>query len=423
MAQVLATSRYATDLLEREPQGVRMLGEQETLEPLTREALQSEMLAAARAARRRRRRRWRAIRAVRRRELLRISVADLLRAVRRGRGRLRAAPTSPAPPSRPPWTRWSARSRSRAASAMPTRMAIVAMGRYGGFELSLRQRRRRDVRARPAARTPTRSTRRRAPRRWPTSVRRLLLCPARDPALEVDADLRPEGKQGPLVRTLDSYAAYYAQVVGGLGGAGAAARRRRSSATSSLRRRFTRADRPAALPGRGAQPTTTCVEVRRIKARVDDERLPRGADPADPPQARARRAGRHRVDRAAAADAARRRRCPELRTTRTLEALRGRRRARPARPRRRRRRWPRPGGTASRAAQRDHPGAGQARRPAAPRRPRAGRGGAAILRLPAGRVRRRWSTTTCASPGAPARSSTGCSGHEADGFMVPRNKL
>ena len=27
----------------------------------------------------------------------------------------------------------------------------------------------------------------------------------------MDADLRPEGKQGPLVRTLDSYAAYYAK--------------------------------------------------------------------------------------------------------------------------------------------------------------------------------------------------------------------
>ncbi|HCG15657.1 MAG TPA: hypothetical protein DEU94_06010, partial [Micrococcus luteus] len=27
--------------------------------------------------------------------------------------------------------------------------------------------------------------------------------------LEVDADLRPEGRQGPLVRTLDSYREYY----------------------------------------------------------------------------------------------------------------------------------------------------------------------------------------------------------------------
>ena len=34
-------------------------------------------------------------------------------------------------------------------------------------------------------------------------------CPAPDPPLVVDADLRPEGRQGPLVRTLASYAAYY----------------------------------------------------------------------------------------------------------------------------------------------------------------------------------------------------------------------
>src|SRR5438270_310082 len=33
--------------------------------------------------------------------------------------------------------------------------------------------------------------------------------PGPDPPLAVDADLRPEGKQGPLVRILGSYAEYY----------------------------------------------------------------------------------------------------------------------------------------------------------------------------------------------------------------------
>ena len=47
MAQVLATSRYATDLLQREPEGVAILGEDERLEPLTRDAVQTEMKAAA----------------------------------------------------------------------------------------------------------------------------------------------------------------------------------------------------------------------------------------------------------------------------------------------------------------------------------------------------------------------------------------
>jgi glutamate-ammonia-ligase adenylyltransferase len=93
----------------------------------------------------------------------------------------------------------------------------------------------------------------------------------------VDADLRPEGKQGPLVRSLDSYAAYYAKwsepweaqallradaVVGDL----------------DLRRRFEELIDPLRFPAQGISDADV-MEVRRIKARVDTERLPRGADP------------------------------------------------------------------------------------------------------------------------------------------------
>src|SRR3546814_9338553 len=74
MARVLATSRYATDLLEREPTGVRILGAD--LAPLGSEALTKEMLASAgrqgapdaKAL---------AIRAIRRRELLRVATGEL----------------------------------------------------------------------------------------------------------------------------------------------------------------------------------------------------------------------------------------------------------------------------------------------------------------------------------------------------------
>jgi len=41
------------------------------------------------------------------------------------------------------------------------------------------------------------------------SLRALLSRPGPDPALLIDADLRPEGRQGPLVRTLAAYQAYY----------------------------------------------------------------------------------------------------------------------------------------------------------------------------------------------------------------------
>ncbi|MBJ7530042.1 MAG: bifunctional [glutamine synthetase] adenylyltransferase/[glutamine synthetase]-adenylyl-L-tyrosine phosphorylase, partial [Nocardioides sp.] len=75
LAHVLATSRYATALLEREPQGVRMLGE--SLAPLPAEALTEEMLAGA-ARREDPDKAVRAVRAIRRRELFRIAAGDLL---------------------------------------------------------------------------------------------------------------------------------------------------------------------------------------------------------------------------------------------------------------------------------------------------------------------------------------------------------
>src|SRR4029077_16745455 len=51
--------------------------------------------------------------------------------------------------------------------------------------------------------------------RWSTSIaeqiRTLLGTPSVDPPLEIDANLRPEGRSGALVRSLDSYTAYYEQ--------------------------------------------------------------------------------------------------------------------------------------------------------------------------------------------------------------------
>ena len=104
-------------------------------------------------------------------------------------------------------------------------MAIVAMGRYGGFELSYGSD--ADVLfvhdPQPGADPQQASSYANA---VANELRRLLALPGADPALEVDADLRPEGKQGPLVRTLDVLRRLLRQVVEGLGGAGAAARRR-----------------------------------------------------------------------------------------------------------------------------------------------------------------------------------------------------
>ncbi|KRF34106.1 bifunctional [glutamine synthetase] adenylyltransferase/[glutamine synthetase]-adenylyl-L-tyrosine phosphorylase [Nocardioides sp. Soil805] len=273
LAVVLGTSRYATDLLEREPQGVRMLGE--SLAPLSAEALTAEMLAIVKrhdepepAVR--------AVRAVRRRELFRIACGELFEEIdvaEVGKGLSRLTDATLEATLR---VAMESVRRQRSLDAQPTRMAVVAMGRYGGFELSYGSD--ADV---MFVHDPVPGVEPQVASSYAQAVvgelRRLLSMPASDPPLEVDADLRPEGKQGPLVRTLESYAAYYAKwshvwefqallradaVVGDEG----------------LRDRFTTLIDPLRFPEDGIS-ADDIVEVRRIKARVDDERLPRGADP------------------------------------------------------------------------------------------------------------------------------------------------
>jgi glutamate-ammonia-ligase adenylyltransferase len=272
LARMLATSRYATDLLEREPQGVRMLGED--LTPRDSETLTTEMVATAGrqddpgdAVR--------AIRAIRRRELFRIAVGDLFGETKvddvgAGLSRLTDATLE----ATLVVTERAVREQ-RGLDEAPTRMAVVAMGRYGGFELSYGSD--ADVLfvhdPQPGADPHEASTYAHA---VANELRRLLLLPGDDPALQVDADLRPEGKQGPLARTLDSYASYYAKW-SKVWEAQALLRAEAVVGDEDLRRRFTELIDPLRYPADGLS-RDDVVEIRRIKARVDEERLPRGAD-------------------------------------------------------------------------------------------------------------------------------------------------
>jgi len=272
LAVVLGTSRYATDLLEREPQGVKMLGE--SLVPLSAEAALAEMQAlveraespeAAVAA----------VRAVRRRELLRIACGDLVAGtdvalVGQGLSRLTDATLQATLDIAAESVR-----RQRGLDAPASRIAVIAMGRYGGFELSYGSD--ADV---MFVHEPTEGVDAQAASSYASAVvaevRRLLSLPASDPPLEVDADLRPEGRNGPMVRTVESYAAYYAKW-SHVWEFQALLRADAIAGDPDLRARFTELIDPLRFPTEGI-PESAVVEVRRIKARVDDERLPRGAD-------------------------------------------------------------------------------------------------------------------------------------------------
>src|SRR5690606_13889232 len=109
------------------------------------------------------------------------------------------------------------------------------------------------------------------------TVRSVLGAPSQDPALEVDADLRPEGRSGPLVRTFESYRAYYERW-GEVWESQALLRARFLAGDCDLGDRFIEAIDPVRYP-EGGLDATKVREVRRIKARVDTERMPRGADP------------------------------------------------------------------------------------------------------------------------------------------------
>jgi glutamate-ammonia-ligase adenylyltransferase len=117
--------------------------------------------------------------------------------------------------------------------------------------------------------------------RWSVTVaeqvRTLLGTPSADPPLEVDANLRPEGRSGPLVRTLASYEAYYAQWAQ-TWEVQALLRAHRVAGDLDLGEQFLLMVDKTRYPPGGVS-AEAVQEIRRMKARVDAERLPRGADP------------------------------------------------------------------------------------------------------------------------------------------------
>ncbi|HEX2177646.1 MAG TPA: bifunctional [glutamine synthetase] adenylyltransferase/[glutamine synthetase]-adenylyl-L-tyrosine phosphorylase [Nocardioidaceae bacterium] len=275
MARVLASSRYATDLLMRAPEAVRMLVDDEELRPRTEEQLRGEMRASARrhddpttAVG--------AVRAVRRRELFRCAAADLVHvadidAVGRSLSSI-AVGTLDAALSVAVRSVEGERGR-----ALPTRLAVIAMGRLGGGEMSYSSD--ADVMyvhdPMPGAQEQEATESAQA---VANELRRLLSVPGADPPMVVDAGLRPEGKSGPLVRTLASYAAYYRRW-SSTWEAQALLRATPVCGDEDLCQRFTDLIDPLRWP-EGGLSVQGVREVRRIKARVDAERLPRGADPA-----------------------------------------------------------------------------------------------------------------------------------------------
>ena len=112
----------------------------------------------------------------------------------------------------------------------------------------------------------------------PARLRAILSATGPEPALDVDADLRPEGRNGPLVRTLASFAEYY-QRWSSPWESQALLRARPVAGDPGLGERFAELIAPLRYPVGGAD-AQAVREVRRLKARMEAERLPRGVESA-----------------------------------------------------------------------------------------------------------------------------------------------
>ncbi len=278
LAKVLSNSQFMADSLSRSPESVHWLADNAELHPLGRERLDREVdailgradeepIAAS------------ALRAVRRRELTRIAAAELLSVSDQVTtqiaisdvtdvtlvGGLRIAEYS------------ITHEMSRDHGEPPADMLVVAMGRLGGREMSYGSDADVMYVYEPRAGTTERVAHDYAVA-VATRLRTVLSAPGDQPPLEVDPALRPEGRNGPLVRSFESYMEYYARWSEAWERQ-ALLRARPVAGSGVLGRRFMDLIDPLRYPAGGLDPAVV-RDVRRIKARVEAERLPRGVSPA-----------------------------------------------------------------------------------------------------------------------------------------------
>jgi [glutamine synthetase] adenylyltransferase / [glutamine synthetase]-adenylyl-L-tyrosine phosphorylase len=276
LMHVLGTSAYVPELLMRAPEVIQAYADGPNgpkLLDVAPDAVARSLVSAA-ARHDDPARAIAAARSLRRRELARIASADLLGLL--GVTEVTNALTSIWVSVLQAALDAVIRFNTPADGTAPARIAVIGMGRLGGGELGYGS----DADVMFVC-EPNEGAQDSAAVRWSTTiaeqVRALVGTPSADPPLEVDTNLRPEGRSGPLVRTLVSYAAYYAQWAQPWE-IQALLRAHCVAGDEDLGRRFLLMADTTRYPPGGVS-AEAVQEIRRIKARVDAERLPRGADP------------------------------------------------------------------------------------------------------------------------------------------------
>lgn len=280
LSQLLTSSKMISEMLEHRPESTQWLGEDAALAPRSFDQLWTEVqnailrhegsgITAARLAR-----------LVRQREMLRTAIAEacgLLDVQGTGRALSEADRVAILGALR------VAENELFVEQGQPrlVQFLVVAMGRQGGREISYGS----DMDAMFVHRSLEGSDPAEADaqaQKLALRLTQLLSKPVKPAvrgefALQIDADLRPEGKKGPLSRSLESFREYYQRWM------------------QTWERQALLRARPIAGSDALAADTVELInqvrygqapdsaalrEIRRIKARMESERLPRGADPA-----------------------------------------------------------------------------------------------------------------------------------------------
>ena len=317
LCSILSSSRFITDLLEVSPESTAWLGSDKDLVPVSFESqwqeIRSKMSRHPRAGEA-----MRLIRLIRRREMLRIAIADSAGLITQEEvGRALADADRAAVLG----ALHVAEAEVFGDGPKLTELLVVAMGRQGGREIGYGSDADVMYVHRPLPGADPAAAQAQA-EKIVSSISTFLQQPCTpavlaERTLVLDAGLRPEGRQGPLVRSLDSYRGYYERW-SLIWEAQALLRARPMAGSDGLAEDFMALVDPIRYPE--DVPDKDVREIRRIKARMEAERMPRGADPSR--QLKLGRGGLSDVEWLVQLLQLRHaRRIPELRTTATLPAL------------------------------------------------------------------------------------------------------
>lgn len=287
LCRVLSNSRLLTAALEKSGESIHWLGDDSQLTPRSRESLATQTRAIVSRHQHSLRDVTHALRAMRRHEIERIAlswmsglidVPTCLEAASQCMDAVLSAAFD-----------WAYAHQVQEFGTAKARVAILALGRYGGGEMNFSSDADCMVIYDPLMATNSGQSEQREVHNAedPRESQRFALAVLNDiraiatdqaggePKIELDLDLRPEGKNGPLVRSLASCATYYASWAE-IWEAQALLRARFAAGSSELANEFF--DRVANPFRYRKQPLDSAqlANIRKLKARMESERLPRG---------------------------------------------------------------------------------------------------------------------------------------------------